>query len=86
MEITEIKKIGKGKRYYLFVNGNNEGDFESEVLAKYKLKTPSSTAFSTNGLSKLHAQQMCVAFLYSFFNSPNASLISPSVLHAKRKP
>lgn len=39
MEITEIKKIGKGKRYYLFVNGNNEGDFESEILAKYKLKT-----------------------------------------------
>lgn len=39
MEITEIKKIGKGKRYYLFVNGNNEGDFESEILAKYQLKT-----------------------------------------------
>lgn len=39
MEITEIKKIGKGRRYYLFVNGNNEGDFESEILAKYQLKT-----------------------------------------------
>lgn len=39
MEITEIKKIGKGKRYYLFIDGRNEGDFESEVLARHKLKT-----------------------------------------------
>ncbi len=39
MEITEIKKVGKGLRYKLFVDEKYEGTFEVEILAKYKLKT-----------------------------------------------
>ena len=37
--ITEIKKIGKGNRYYLFVDDENLGVFEAEVLARHCLKT-----------------------------------------------
>lgn len=39
MEITELKKIGKGMRYSLKVDGIFEGVFESEILARYNLKT-----------------------------------------------
>ncbi len=39
MQITEIAKIGKGKRYRLFVDENFEGVFEAEILARYNLKT-----------------------------------------------
>ena len=40
--ITEIKKIGKGNRYYLFVDDENFGVFEAEILARYCLKTGQS--------------------------------------------
>lgn len=39
MQITEIKKIGKGLRYKLMVDDNFEGVFEAEVLARHGLKT-----------------------------------------------
>lgn len=39
MQITELKKIGKGLRYSLKVDDKFEGVFESEILAKYNLKT-----------------------------------------------
>ncbi len=39
MEITEIKKIGKGDRYSIKVDNNFIGVFEAVILAKYKLKT-----------------------------------------------
>lgn len=39
MKITEIKKIGKGDRYSLYIDGNFVGAFEAEILAKNKLKT-----------------------------------------------
>ncbi len=39
MEITEIKKIGKGNRYHLYSDSGYIGIFEAEILAKYKLKT-----------------------------------------------
>lgn len=38
-EITEIKKIGKGQRYDLYVDGQLFGTFEAEILARYSLKT-----------------------------------------------
>lgn len=37
--ITEIKKIGNGNRYYLFVDNENLGVFEAEILARHCLKT-----------------------------------------------
>ena len=39
MKITEIKKIGKGARYSLFIDDNYVGVFEAEILAKNKLRT-----------------------------------------------
>ena len=39
MTITEIKKIGRGQRYYLFVDGAQRAIVEAEILAKYKLRT-----------------------------------------------
>ncbi len=39
MTITEIKKVGKGLRYSVYVDEHFEGTFEAEILAKYKLKT-----------------------------------------------
>lgn len=39
MQITEIKKIGKGKRYSLKVDDKFEGVFEADILARYNLKT-----------------------------------------------
>lgn len=38
-KITEIKKIGKGQRYYLYLDNEFFGIFEAEILAKYCLKT-----------------------------------------------
>lgn len=38
-EITEIKKIGKGDRYRLFLDGEFFGTFEAEILARYCLKS-----------------------------------------------
>lgn len=38
-EITEIKKVGKGDRYKLYLNGEFVGIFESEILARHCLKT-----------------------------------------------
>ena len=40
--ITEIKKIGQGKRYYLYLDNELFGIFEDEILAKNKLKTGES--------------------------------------------
>ena len=39
MKIKEIKKIGRGDRYYLFVDDNCLGVMEAEVLARHSLKT-----------------------------------------------
>lgn len=39
MIITEIRKIGKGQRYYLFVDNDLFGVFEAEILARHCLKT-----------------------------------------------
>lgn len=39
MKITEIKKIGRGERYYFFVDQVCQGVIEAEVLAKHNLKT-----------------------------------------------
>ena len=39
MTITEIKKIGKGKRYYLVIDENQKFVIEAEILAKSKLRT-----------------------------------------------
>lgn len=39
MIITEIKKIGKGNRYSLYIDEEFVGAFEAEILAKNKLKT-----------------------------------------------
>lgn len=39
MKITEIKKIGKGQRYYLYVDDECLGIMEAEVLARHNLKT-----------------------------------------------
>ena len=39
MQVTEIKKIGKGKRYYLVLDEYNKFTIEAEVLAKHKIKT-----------------------------------------------
>ena len=38
-QITEIKKVGKGDRYHLFVDNEFFGTFEAEILAKNYLKT-----------------------------------------------
>lgn len=38
-KITDIRKIGKGLRYYLFVDDEFFGIYEAEILAKHKLKT-----------------------------------------------
>lgn len=37
--ISEIKKIGKGERYRLFVDGEFFGVYESEILARHCLKS-----------------------------------------------
>lgn len=39
MIVTEIKKIGSGKRYKVFIDNENIGVFQDEILAKYQLKT-----------------------------------------------
>ena len=39
MQITEIKKIGKGDRYYLIIDEVRTFVVEAEILARYKLKT-----------------------------------------------
>ena len=39
MQITEIKKIGKGDRYSIFIDYIFSGTLEAEILVKYKLKT-----------------------------------------------
>ena len=41
-QITEIKKIGRGARYYLYLDNEFFGIFEDEILAKNKLKTGES--------------------------------------------
>lgn len=38
-EITEIKKVGKGDRYKLYLDGDYAGIFEAEILARHCLKT-----------------------------------------------
>ena len=38
-EISEIKKIGKGDRYHLYLDDEFFGTFEAEILARYCLKT-----------------------------------------------
>ncbi len=38
-EITEIKKIGKGLRYSLYLDGEFFGVYEAEILARHCLKT-----------------------------------------------
>ena len=40
--ITEIKKIGKGERYYLYLDDEFFGIYEAEILAKKGLKTGQS--------------------------------------------
>lgn len=37
--ITEIKKIGKGERYYLYLDDEFFGVYEAEILARHKLKS-----------------------------------------------
>lgn len=39
MQITEIKKIGRGDRYSIFIDGVFDGMLEAEILVKHKLKT-----------------------------------------------
>lgn len=39
MQVTEIKKIGKGQRYYLVLDEYNKFVIEAEILAKHKIKT-----------------------------------------------
>lgn len=39
MQITEIKKIGRGDRYSIFVDSVFDGTLEAEILVKHKLKT-----------------------------------------------
>ena len=39
MQITEIKKIGRGNRYSIFIDGVFDGTLEAEILVKHKLKT-----------------------------------------------
>ncbi len=39
MQITEIKKIGKGDRYSIYIDYVFNGTLEAEILVKYKLKT-----------------------------------------------
>lgn len=39
MQITEIKKIGRGDRYSIFIDGVFDGTLEAEILVKHKLKT-----------------------------------------------
>ena len=41
-EITEIKKIGRGDRYHIFLDGEYFGTFEAEILAKASVKTGQS--------------------------------------------
>ena len=41
-QITEIKKVGKGERYKLFLDDEFVGVFEAEVLARYCLRTGQS--------------------------------------------
>ncbi len=38
MEITQIKKVGKGERYSIFIDGVFNGTLEDEILVKTKLK------------------------------------------------
>lgn len=40
--ITEIKKIGKGQRYYLYLDDQFFGVYEAEILARHCLKTGQS--------------------------------------------
>ena len=40
--ITEIKKIGKGQRYYLYLDNQFFGVYEAEILARHCLKTGQS--------------------------------------------
>ena len=38
-QITEIKKVGRGERYKLFLNDEFVGVYEAEILARHCLKT-----------------------------------------------
>ena len=37
--ITEIKKVGRGDRYHVFLDDDYFGTFEAEILARHSLKT-----------------------------------------------
>lgn len=41
-KITEIKKIGRGERYYLYLDDELFGVYEAEILAKHCLKSGQS--------------------------------------------
>lgn len=41
-EITEIKKVGKGERYKLYLDGQYAGVYEAEILARHNLKSGDS--------------------------------------------
>ena len=38
-QITEIKKVGKGERYHLYLDDDYFGTFEAEILARHCFKT-----------------------------------------------
>ncbi len=51
MIITEIKKIGRGDRYYLVLDEYRKYTIEADILAKHKLKT--NDEIDEDGLNKL---------------------------------
>lgn len=50
-QVTEIKKIGKGERYYLYVDDEMFGVYEGEILARHQIKT--SQMYDDEFLEKL---------------------------------
>lgn len=77
--ITEIKKIGKGLRYYLYLDNEFFGIYEAEILARYCLKT--GDKFEDDFFEKLKIENGDYACFNRGLNVIEKSLKSEKMLY-----
>lgn len=77
--ITEIRKIGKGLRYYLYLDNEFFGIYEAEILARYCLKT--GDKFEDDFFEKLKIENGDYACFNRGLNVIEKSLKSEKMLY-----
>ena len=77
--ITEIRKIGKGLRYYLYLDNEFFGIYEAEILARYCLKT--GDKFEDDFFEKLKIENGDFACFNRGLNVIEKSLKSEKMLY-----